>query len=121
MGPLTPYIMYIKIGAAVLVVALAFGAGYRLKTMQVAEKENELLKAAIAENERLQKEYNNLSGKVIELAGQNDTIQTRTIERVTTEVEKPIYKECVVPASGIEILNTQVEELNKSIRGEVVK
>jgi predicted transcriptional regulator len=121
MGPLTPYIMYIKIGAAILVIALSFGAGYRLKTMQVAEKENELLKAAIAENERLQKEYNALSGKVIELAGQNDTIQTRTIERVTTEVEKPVYRECVVPASGIEILNAQVEELNKSIRGEVIK
>ncbi len=44
MGPLTPYIMYIKIGAAILVIALSFGAGYRLKTMQVAEKENELLK-----------------------------------------------------------------------------
>ncbi len=56
MGPLTPYIMYIKIGAAILVIALSFGAGYRLKTMQVAEKENELLKAAIKENERLQKE-----------------------------------------------------------------
>ncbi len=50
-----------------------------------------------------------------------DTIQTRTIERFTTEVEKPIYKECIVPSSGIEILNTQVEELNKSIRGEVIK
>jgi len=111
MGPLTPYIMYIKMGAAILVVALSFGAGYLLKTMQVAEKENE----------RLQKEYNVLSGKVIELAGQNDTIQTRTIERVTTEVEKPIYKECIIPSSGIEILNTQVEELNKSIRGEVIK
>lgn len=119
MSPLTPYMIYIKIGAAVLVVALAFGGGYRLKTMQVAEKENEQLKAAIAENERLQKEYNKMSDKVLQLASQNDVIQTRTIERVTTEVEKPIYKECIVPSSGIEILNSQVEELNKSIRGEV--
>ncbi len=35
--------------------------------------------------------------------------RTRT---VTNEVEKPVYKSCIIPASGVEILNENVAKLN---------
>lgn len=36
---------------------------------------------------------------------------------VTREVEKPIYQSCVVPESGVEIINDSVDQLN-ALRGK---
>lgn len=35
--------------------------------------------------------------------------RTRT---VTNEIEKPVYKSCIIPDTGVEILNMNVEKLN---------
>lgn len=38
----------------------------------------------------------------------------KVIERVEVEVVKPIYKDCKVPESGVNLLNETVEQLNNN-------
>lgn len=114
---LDPYTQMIKTIVAVLFLSLVFFGGWKLKDYQVASKENKELKAAIKEKQELQDKYDTLSGKVLEAVGKNDQIQQKIIERTYKEIEKPIYKECVIPSSGIQIENEQIQQLNKQIVG----
>jgi len=115
---LDPYAQTIKTIVAVALLAAVFYGGWKLKDYQVAAKENKELKAAIKEKQELQNKYDELSGKVLEAVGRNDQIQQKIIERTYKEIEKPIYKECVIPSSGIIIENEQIQQLNKQIVGD---
>lgn len=115
---LEPYAQMIKTIIAVAFLAAVFYGGWKLKDYQVAAKENKELKAAIKEKQELQNKYDELSGKVLEAVGRNDQIQQKIIERTYKEIEKPIYKECVIPSSGIIIENEQIQQLNKQIVGD---
>lgn len=115
---LGPYAQMIKTIIAVAFLVAVFYGGWKLKDYQVAAKENKELKAAIKEKQELQEKYDALSGKVLEAVGRNDQIQQKIIERTYKEVEKPIYKECVIPSSGIIIENEQIQQLNKQIVGD---
>ena len=118
MNPLTPYMLYIKVGVVIVVLALAFGGGYRLKSLQVAAQENKELKEAIKQRDELQAKYDKLSERVLLAVGQNDAIQEKIVERTYKEIEKPVYKDCVLPASGIALENEQRLQLNKQIVGD---
>jgi hypothetical protein len=76
------------------------------------------IKEAIKERDELQGKVNELSGKVNDLIIENNKVQERIVERTYKEIEKPIYKECILPKSGVDLRNEQIRELNKSIRGE---
>lgn len=111
--------LYIKIGVIALVLALTYYGGYKTKSLLVESAENKELKEAIKAKDKLQLKYDALSTKVLEAVGKNTVVNTRTTEKTYREVEKPVYESCVIPASGVEIQNEQVEGLNPQIRGPI--
>lgn len=115
---LDPYAQTIKTIIVFLFLSFVFYGGWKLKDYQVSAKENKELKQAIKEKQELQDKYDELSGKVLEAVGKNDQIQQKIIERTYKEIEKPVYKECVIPSSGIQIENEQIQQLNKQIVGD---
>lgn len=116
-APIAPYAQTIKIVAVVAFLGFVFYGGWKLKDYQVASKENKELKAAIKQRDELQAKYDKLSERVLLAVGQNDAIQEKIVERTYKEIEKPVYKDCVLPASGIALENEQRLQLNKQITG----
>lgn len=117
-APIAPYAQTIKIVAVVVFLGLVFYGGWKLKDYQVAEKENKELKEAIKQRDELQAKYDKLSERVLLAVGQNDAIQEKIVERTYKEIEKPVYKDCVLPASGVALENEQRLQLNKQIVGD---
>ena len=118
LAPFAPHIQTIKAIVVVLFLALVFYGGWKLKDYQVASKENKELKAAIKQRDELQAKYDKLSERVLLAVGQNDAIQEKIVERTYREIEKPVYKDCILPASGVALENEQRLQLNKQIVGD---
>jgi len=109
----------IKLTAAVCVVFLAFGAGWKLRDYQAgqegkAELEAALdkLKVAIEERdalaEKMQADSAALEQKLALLRAQKE--KTRIIR--VREYAKPAYTECIVPNDGVQLLNEAIAGAN---------
>lgn len=101
------------IGALILL-ALAFIAGARYNEADhVREKADLMMKAQKdlqAEIERKHKLALDYEKKLQDMAGKVRTI-VKTVEK---EVEKPIYKECVLPVTGVATINNAAKTLNEA-------
>lgn len=117
LAPLAPYAQTIKAVFVLVFLAFVFYGGWKLKDYQVASKENKELKEAIKQKDELQAKYDKLSERVLLAVGQNDAIQEKIVERTYREIEKPVYKDCILPASGVALENEQRLQLNKQITG----
>lgn len=122
---LNPYMLYIKIGALLVLFGLGIYVGYGVRDYAaVKEEKKELVDAikakdeAILAKDQLQGRLNDLGGAVVELSNRNNTIHTNTITKQYKEVEKPVYTECIVPATGVIIKNEARDSYNKQIRGD---
>lgn len=107
------------IGALALI-AMAFIAGIRYNEADHVREQANLvlqaqkdLQAEIDKRHQLALEYEK---KLQDLAGKVRTI-VKTVEK---EVEKPIYKECVLPATGVSTINNAAKTLNETRDMEVV-
>lgn len=107
------------IGALILI-ALAFGAGYRYNEANHIREKAELaiqaqkdMQAEIDRKHQLALEYEK---KLQDMAGKVRTI-VKTVEK---EVEKPIYKECVLPVTGVATINNAAKTLNETREMEAV-
>lgn len=101
------------IGALILL-ALAFVAGARYNEAEHVREKAELmikaqkdLQAEIDRKHQLALDYEK---KLQDMAGKVRTI-VKTVEK---EVEKPIYKECVLPVTGVATINNAAKTLNEA-------
>lgn len=101
------------IGALVLI-AIAFIAGVRYNEAEHVREKAELmikaqkdLQAEIDRKHQLALDYEK---KLQDMAGKVRTI-VKTVEK---EVEKPIYKECVLPVTGVATINNAAKTLNET-------
>lgn len=101
------------IGALILL-ALAFIAGARYNEADhVREKADLMIKAQKdlqAEIDRKHQLALDYEKKLQDMAGKVRTI-VKTVEK---EVEKPIYKECVLPVTGVATINNAAKTLNET-------
>lgn len=101
------------IGVLILL-AIAFIAGVRYNEAEhVREKAELMIKAQKdlqAEIERKHKLALDYEKKLQDMAGKVRTI-VKTVEK---EVEKPIYKECVLPVTGVATINNAAKTLNET-------
>ena len=104
--------LYLLIAASVA----SFIAGYKYSSALCEKERAELiieseqkLKANVDNAQKVSSEFEQ------KLKSQKATVRiiTKTVEK---EVDKPVYQECVVPKTGIDVINAQVEALN-STRG----
>lgn len=107
------------IGALILL-ALAFVAGARYNEAEHVREKAELmikaqkdLQAEIDRKHQLALDYEK---KLQDMAGKVRTI-VKTVEK---EVEKPIYKECVLPVTGVATINNAAKTLNETRDMEAV-
>lgn len=101
-------------------IAMAFIAGIRYNEADHVREQANLvlqaqkdLQAEIDKRHQLALEYEK---KLQDLAGKVRTI-VKTVEK---EVEKPIYKECVLPVTGVSAINNAAKTLNETRDMEVV-
>lgn len=101
------------IGALILL-AIAFIAGVRYNEAEHVREKAELvikaqkdLQAEIDRKHQLALDYEK---KLQDMAGKVRTI-VKTVEK---EVEKPIYKECVLPVTGVATINNAAKTLNET-------
>lgn len=113
---MTP-VLLVKLMPAIIALAAAgasFYAGFKYSTaLEAAAKaqliidNQELLATEASRRHEISMEYE----KKLQAAKEKSRVVYRTIEK---EVEKPVYKECVVPATGVKILTDKAEELNRA-------
>lgn len=111
-----PPVLLLKLMPAIIALAAAgasFYAGFKYSAaLEAAEKaqliidNQELLATEAARRHQISLEYE----KKIQEAKDKARVVYRTIEK---EIEKPVYKECVVPTTGVKILNDKADELNR--------
>lgn len=110
-------VLLVKLMPAIIALAAAGGsfyAGFKYSSaLEAASKaqliidNQELLATEAARRHQISLEYE----KKIQDAKDKARVVYRTIEK---EVEKPVYKECIVPTTGVKILNEKAESLNVS-------
>jgi hypothetical protein len=117
----------IRIGLYVLFLAAIFGSGlwlgYDYRDGKAAQEQNQKLQDEIAaKNEAIRKRNEvqaDLNALQTEFQDFKDNLQPEVIyvtKQVTTEVEKPVYRECVLPPSGVQIHSDTVRRLNEQRR-----
>ena len=113
LGP-TGIINMIKVVAIVIAFVIAFVGGYKYNQAEELKNQAELResydKMMAEERERrdqISKEY---EAKLAAARGKTRVV-TRTI---TKEVEKPIYKECKLPETGVKVLQEAAKVHNES-------
>jgi len=75
------------------------------------QKQKDLLQQEI----NTKNEENNKLSAELEIAQKNRRIVQNVITKeIKTEVEKPVYRDCIIPLSGVQLLNKMSESLNKS-------
>ena len=104
---------YWKIIGIALVIAGAFFAGLRYESA-LCEKEKQdiireytlIIQSEADRRQQLSEQYEEQMSKA-----RAEARVTKEIVRV--EIEKPIYKECRVPLTGIDIINNTVKNMNE--------
>lgn len=105
---------------ALLLIAASFFAGFKYssaleesaKAKLVLEKQ-EAINAEAERRHAVSLEYE----KKIQDAKEKAKTIYKTLER---EIEKPVYKECVIPASGVTRLNDSAKEFNENRSGKKI-
>lgn len=117
---LVPYVELIRVIGLVLTVILIFSAGWKLRDFQQTESEFKEMTSIIRQRDVLDLQKQALETTVAEQSAQlerqlssNDREIRYITKTVTKEVEKPVYKDCVVPVSGIESLKEAQRKLNE--------
>ena len=100
----------IAIGIAIIAVFLA-GVRYEsakceIERLELIAEYTQLLQEEVDRRQQISEIYEQ---QMAALRAQ----QREIIREVEVEIEKPIYKECKVPDSGIKLLNDTVDNLNK--------
>lgn len=113
---MTP-VLLVKLMPAIIALAAAgasFYAGFKYSAaLEAAAKaqliidNQELLATEASRRHEISMEYE----KKLQAAKEKARVVYRTIEK---EVEKPVYKECIVPTTGVKILTDKAEELNRA-------
>jgi hypothetical protein len=119
MAALTPYSLLIKIGFGLATLAGAGWFGYDYRDKQLAQENLEISAQQIqqliqqrAEIKILQTQLNNKAADLV-LVLDGLEVQTRYITTaVTNEIEKPVYRACFVPASGLQLLREAQDGYN---------
>lgn len=109
---LTKYKLILVIGAFVVSNVASFGAGYWQRGLVETQRQVKLIKSY---NESLNNELrkNNVLSQQLEDALKNQKEVVRVVrEYVTKEIEKPVYRDCVVPSSGVSAINETARNLN---------
>ena len=96
----------IKALAAIAVIAGAALAGWTMRDWQARAEEGAQASAELKAKEQMEQLANAVSAKT-ESAIQNIRVENRTIyQRAQREItEKPIYRDCVLPADGVRLIN----------------
>lgn len=99
---------------AVVAVVLAFWAGKsyessicEVEKTEIVQQFTQLIQEEVDRRYEVSKQYED---RIQQL---RDNVRTIT-EVVEVEVEKPVYRECKVPDSGIKLLNENIEKLNST-------
>ena len=113
---MTP-VLLVKLMPAIIAIAAAgasFYAGFKYSAAlesaakaQLIIDNQELLATEASRRHEISMEYE----KKLQAAKEKSRVVYRTIEK---EIEKPVYKECVVPTTGVKILTDKDEELNRA-------
>lgn len=113
---MTP-VLLVKLMPAIIAIAAAgasFYAGFKYSAAlesaakaQLIIDNQELLATEASRRHEISMEYE----KKLQAAKEKSRVVYRTIEK---EIEKPVYKECVVPTTGVKILTDKAEELNRA-------
>lgn len=99
--------------------------GWEARDYEVLQEKEDVLEKALADQLTLRTELETKRGELrtiseqlaAALGGQEEV--TRYVTRtVTKEIEKPVYRDCVVPSTGVRILRGNVDRLNTLRRPE---
>jgi hypothetical protein len=112
--PLTFLLKYWKIIGMALVVTGAFLTGYKFKSnscevekQKIIWQYTQIIQDEVDRQYQISVEYEE---RITELRSQSRDI----IETVEVEVVKPIYRDCRLPESGVNILNDTIKKFNES-------
>lgn len=96
----------VKAIAAALAMALIFGSGWQVRTWFDGAQQTARLEAEAA-NRKLMGELANKVSAITETAIQGIRIENRTIYNATQKeiLRDTVYRDCVVPAAGILLVN----------------
>ena len=99
-------------GVAITVITGSFGSGYRYRGLIETERQAKL-KEEYDDYINKQNEVNrNLSTQLEDALKKLKQNQRVVTKYVRVEVEKPVYRDCVVPSSGVQLLNETADKLN---------
>lgn len=101
-------------GIALLFIMGAFVAGYRYNDAQHEKEKAELV---IKSQKDLQDEIDRKHTLALEYEKklQDMALKVRTIVKtIEVEIDKPIYKDCVLPQSGVSTINNAAKTYNES-------
>jgi len=101
---------------AAIVAAYSFfwyNQGYKNRDRQALQEQVKAQQLAEKKRQETQKRLDDVSNR-LQKALENVRVETHYIDRVITkEIEKPVYKNCVVPDTGSAVLNDNAERLNR--------
>lgn len=108
--------IHIKIAILLALSGILLGSGFyagKKWTMADWNKEKvQLLQAQAKADKKKQIEYDDLSGR-LQAALQSVEIVERVVNRnIIREVEKPVYRDCIVPETGTGLINKSTDQLN---------
>lgn len=90
-----------------------YNQGHNARDRQALQEQVAAQEAADKKRQEVQDRLDDVSER-LQNALNNVRVETRYIDRVITkEIEKPIYRECVVPDTGTTILNDNADRLNR--------
>jgi hypothetical protein len=119
----------IRMALYLLLVVALFGGGawlgYEYKSGKVAQEKNEQLLDEIAAKNREIEKRNEVQKELDEVSAEYDEFKRNlkpevvyVTRKVNVEVEKPVYRECVLPDSGVRLHDETVERLNDQRRSD---
>ena len=118
--PISLMVKLIPAAIALLLIAASFFAGFKYSSAleesakaKIALEKQEAINAEAERRHAISLDYEK---KLQEARDKTKTIY-KTLER---EIEKPIYKECVIPQSGVTRLNESAKEFNEIRSGKKI-
>ena len=118
-----PIALILKLLPAIIALAFVVGsffAGYQYKDALVEKEKAEMvLKAQKDLQDEIDKRHKQAleyEAKLQEMAKKVRTI----VKTVEVEVEKPIYKQCVIPPSGVDTINQAAKSFNEERKIESI-
>ena len=96
------------------VIGIAFASmmfGMQIEEWRNTEKEFKKTKALESEKKILQDKVNDLSARSAKQNAEKQSLKTKLNEALSNERIKVIYRECVVPDSGVQLYNRAAQGL----------